>query len=221
MVKKKTRESLLHWVVAVTLFVLVFGSASPASAHARLVSSDPPEGTSVSALPSEVTLTYSEEVAPQFVQASLVPPSGEALPLAVRVEGPALVVDVAALSPEVLPGEWKVVARVVSVDGHPVESTTTFTVAPPVAPAPPEVSALPSPETSTVPVPSPEVSTPVEEPLETTPSENPRPPVAPADPRPPVAPELWWVLAALLVGVVAVLLLRRRGRQERSDRSTM
>lgn len=117
--------------------LLVLLGAPSASAHAQFSGSDPAEGAQVPLLPDHVVLTYSEQVAPQFVETAVVTPDGTTVATPASVDGSQVTVDLgaadvtaAAAASAAAGGTWQVVARVVSVDGHPVEHTTTFTVAP-------------------------------------------------------------------------------------------
>ena len=100
------------------------------------------------ALPGAVVMSYSEDVAPQFVETAVVAPDGTTVPTGAAVDGPDVTVDLAGADLPDLAGSWQVVARVVSVDGHPVEHTTTFVVeqaAPPATADPtPEAPATPA-----------------------------------------------------------------------------
>jgi len=120
--------------VVLLLAVAVAGAAfaAPASAHARWLGSAPEEGSVLAELPAAVVMTYSEEIAPEFVDAALVPPGGEPIPTEGVADGVDVVIDLAG-SAQVAgvtdrAGSWQLVARVVSADGHPVEHTTTFEV---------------------------------------------------------------------------------------------
>ncbi|MGJ7452420.1 copper resistance CopC family protein [Aquipuribacter sp. MA13-13] len=128
-------------------------TAAPASAHAEWLGSDPEEGSVLTELPAAVVMTYSEEIAPDFVDTAVVPPGGEPIPTVGTADGVDVVVDLAGAADVVAvadqAGEWQLVARVVSADGHPVEHTTTFEVEPAVAAAPaPAAEPPPAPATS-------------------------------------------------------------------------
>ena len=107
--------------------VVLLGTA-PASAHTQLTGSDPADGARIGQLPVTVVVTYSEDIAEQFVTTAVITPDGTTVPTSATVDGPEVSVDLSA--PDVLAraeqGGWQVVARVVSVDGHPVEGVTTF-----------------------------------------------------------------------------------------------
>lgn len=107
--------------------------AGPASAHARFEGSDPAEGAVLAELPATVVMSYSEAIAPQFVDTAVVPPGGEPVTTTAAADGTDVTIDLGA--PELAAaaaeaGTWQVVARVVSADGHPVEHTTTFLLQP-------------------------------------------------------------------------------------------
>lgn len=105
-------------MVVVLLLFMVAGVlvASPASADARWLGSDPEE---------TVVMTYGEDIALQIVNTRLVPTGGEPAPSRAATDGSDVAIDVAvAASDVVASGEWQAVTRAVSVDGHPVEHTT-------------------------------------------------------------------------------------------------
>lgn len=107
--------------------------AAPASAHARFEGSDPAEGAVLTELPGTVVMTYSEAIAPEFVDTAVVPPGGEPVTTQAVADGVEVTVDLAAadvVEAAARAGTWQVVARVVSADGHPVEHTTTFELQP-------------------------------------------------------------------------------------------
>lgn len=133
-----TRGARAAAAVAVVLLVggLSTVLALPASAHARFVGSDPAEGARLAELPAAVVMSYSEEISPQFVDTAVVPPGQEPVVTQAAVAGSDVTVDVAAAGLDLgLAGEWQVVARVVSADGHPVEHTARFVVEADAAPA--------------------------------------------------------------------------------------
>ncbi|MGO1768828.1 MAG: copper resistance CopC family protein [Microbacterium sp.] len=109
---------------------LVVGSlavAAPASAHDRLVSSDPAAEATVAELPDEFTLVYSGELidADDGTAVEVRSPSGD------DVASDAPVVDGTDVTvPVDDPGEagvYTVTWRVVSNDGHPIDGTFEFT----------------------------------------------------------------------------------------------
>jgi len=134
------------WIaaLAIALVMRVFGIAS---AHATLVSSDPPAGSSVASMPPRIRLVFSEPVEPRMATVSLVgggvmvklPASGD--PHDVH----AIVADAAGAT--VIPrGGTRLDWHIVSADGHPVGGSFVFSVG---APAPADMVA--APDTATAP----------------------------------------------------------------------
>lgn len=214
--------ALTGFLLAPLLLLLCVAVAAPASAHARFTGADPAEGSSVDALPAAVVMSYSEPVSPQFVDTAVVPPGGEPVVVEAGVDGQDVRVPVGEV-PELAQaaatgvGEWQVVARVVSVDGHPVEHTTTFelTVAAPAEPEPeptttgPDVE--PSPASPGLPEPTEQteaVSPPAASPTGSLPVD----PLSAATDRVPTWAGVLLALALVAAGGTAVALQWRRGR---------
>ncbi len=116
-------------VLAALLCLGLVGSwaAAPASAHSRLVSSDPAEGATVQTGPQTVTLTFNEPVQSSYAVLNVVGPddhywqSGDP-----SVDGPNVRVGVRELGPA---GEYVVNYRVTSADGHVISGQRTFELA--------------------------------------------------------------------------------------------
>lgn len=108
--------------------VLATGWATPASAHASLVSTDPAEGAVLTQAPDRVTLTFDEPV-------RLVPDGLLAFDAAgeqVEVEPAATGLEVTGdLTGDLADGTYVVTWRVVSADGHPIAGSLTFHVGAP------------------------------------------------------------------------------------------
>ena len=119
--------------------LIVIATASPASAHARLISTDPPGGATLDEAPDSVRLTFSETIETTFAGVQVFGPdrerveSGEA-----RVQGERVVVP---LDDDLAGGRYTVVFRIISGDGHPVRSQFRFTYDAP-APEPTEPAAV-------------------------------------------------------------------------------
>jgi copper resistance protein C len=112
-------------MIATLAFILW---ADSAQAHAALLKSVPARRTSVAQAPTEVRLWFSEELEPSYASVWVVDAGGQTL-----TTGPVTVDDkdksVIAMSlPPVGPGVYTVHYRVVSVDGHVVQSGFIFTV---------------------------------------------------------------------------------------------
>lgn len=178
----------------------VFASSAAAlPAHARLVTTTPADGAEVGTVRS-VGLTFNEEVDERFLRVTVEGPDGSEADGAPEVEGSVvtqpLVADLAA-------GEHTVTYRVVSVDGHPVSGSFSFTTteepttATPTPTASETASAPPSATSAPTPTPAPSTA-----------------PVA-ADASPGwVLPVLVLVVVGVLGGLVALLSGRRGARPE-------
>lgn len=107
-------------------FVGAIASASPAGAHAEFLSSDPADGAVVDAAPSDVTLQFSEGVDLQPDGVRVLDGRGERVDLGQAASTGSSVV--APLEDGLARGSYVVAWRVVSVDGHPVRGSFTFSV---------------------------------------------------------------------------------------------
>ncbi|WP_404352948.1 copper resistance protein CopC [Phycicoccus jejuensis] len=113
-------------------------SASALPMHAQLLKTSPEDGASVETADA-VTMTFSEDVNEEFLQVKVEGPGGDEADGAPTVDGS----TVTQALPDDLPaGEHEVTYRVVSVDGHPVSGSLTFTTTQEAA------SAAPTPSTS-------------------------------------------------------------------------
>lgn len=122
------------------LGLLTLLTATPAAAHDRLVASSPAEGSTLSAVPATVELTYSAPILPTGAVVQVRDPAGTDRAVgSPTVAGTAVTVAVDPAAPS---GAYTVVWRVVSSDGHPIEGTVAFTLAVPAEATP---TATPSP----------------------------------------------------------------------------
>jgi copper transport protein len=129
--------------------LLLLLAPSPASAHLHLTGSTPAADDSLSAAPTEIRLSFTEDVELRFSDVSLIGPMGE-----VRIGEIFVPVD----SPSVLAvrvlgglsaGEYTVRWRAASADGHPMNGEYRFTILPGAAglqevPAAPPPAAAPT-----------------------------------------------------------------------------
>ncbi|MBX6358415.1 MAG: copper resistance protein CopC, partial [Micromonosporaceae bacterium] len=112
-------------VASVAAGVAMLGAPAPAAAHTVLLGTTPAEGSVVTTVTTEVTLTFSEPVRAQFTTVAVTGPGGRAYG-----NGDLSVRDNVVHQP-VHPmgsGAYEVAWRVVSLDGHPVSGTFSFTV---------------------------------------------------------------------------------------------
>ena len=120
-------RGLRRAVVVVLLgMVGMLGAAGTAFAHSTLVGSNPADGASVDTGPSQISLTFNEDMPAGFDVVFVIGPDGKEWQNGtVTTSGPVVSVPVAPLGPA---GTYRVGYRVVSADGHPVEGRTSFTL---------------------------------------------------------------------------------------------
>lgn len=120
----RRRGSLVLW------FALVVLAAGDARAHAWLDHAAPAVGSSVHAPPAEARLTFTQELELAFCTIRVMDAGGR------RVDMNDAAVDsrnraVLRVSlPRLSPGSYKVIWRVLSVDGHVTEGDYPFRIAP-------------------------------------------------------------------------------------------
>lgn len=110
------------------MIVLLLAYAASAHGHARLVKAEPAARATVSIAPATVRLWFNERIEPRFATAEVLDSKGQVVstsPAAVAGDDPRrMEVPLGHL----LPGVYRVRYRVLSVDGHVVEASHTFTV---------------------------------------------------------------------------------------------
>ena len=128
----RTLRRALGAAAALTTLSIAF-VASPASAHAALVSSDPADGSTISALPQTLTFTFEEDVfTPAYVDVT--GPDGKSYTTGdPKIDGE--VVSQTLATDGAPQGTYTASYRVVSDDGHPVSKTIHFNVGAASAPA--------------------------------------------------------------------------------------
>ncbi|MDF6019934.1 copper resistance protein CopC [Streptomyces sp. JH34] len=115
------------------LFGLVLAGASPASAHAALTGSDPQDGAVVATAPTDVTLTFSEQIAMGDDSIRVLDPSGKRADTGAPrdlTSGGAVRYGV-QLHSGLPDGTYTVAWQAVSADSHPVAGAFTFSVGAP------------------------------------------------------------------------------------------
>ncbi|GAA3250202.1 copper resistance protein CopC [Pseudonocardia petroleophila] len=138
--------------VALTLlcgFALLLGTGV-ASAHTRLLGSDPADGSSLDAGPDRVSLEFNETMQADFSTITVVGPDGTQYQTGeVTADGGTVST---AVSPLGAAGAYEIGYRVISEDGHPVTGSVAFTLttdgpaaAAPVAATPSASAAAPAP----------------------------------------------------------------------------
>lgn len=100
-------------------------AAPVAQAHSVLTSSSPEQGATVEASPREVTVTFNEDISPEFATLTVMRDGTNEAEGEAKVDGATLSVAV----PDLDPATYTVGYRVVSADGHPVQGSFDFSVA--------------------------------------------------------------------------------------------
>jgi methionine-rich copper-binding protein CopC len=114
--------------LALALLALI-GTTGEVLAHASLVKASPARRSTLGQPPSRVELTFSERLEPAYASVSVLDAAGRQVDLgdaAVTRDARRLGVSLPPLGP----GTYTVRFRVLSVDGHVVESSFPFTVRP-------------------------------------------------------------------------------------------
>ena len=162
---RRTRSTVAGWVVAAAVLGCAAApalaapapAAAPAAvtfapAHSALVSSVPADGATLSAAPTEIVLTFNENINASFTQIALTRADTAVALAPVAVKGPEVRAQISAPSPG--PGAYRVAVRVVSADGHPISGETRFTVSGPAVTTPAATPSAPPAATSASAVPS-------------------------------------------------------------------
>ena len=118
----------LFGALAIALAIVATAFAGSAAAHAVLLSESPRASSTVGTAPSEVRLTFSENVEVSFGSIAVFNQKGNRVDLGAprQVSTPAH--TIAAKLPHLEVGAYVVTWRVISADSHPVHGGFTFTV---------------------------------------------------------------------------------------------
>ncbi|MFD3614332.1 copper resistance protein CopC [Streptomyces sp. NPDC058676] len=121
------------WTLVLLLLAaagLLLAGAAPASAHAALTGSDPQQGVVVDKAPTQVSLTFSEQVSTSADSLRVLDPKGKAVQRGKpsNVSGTTYAVQLLSGLPD---GTYTVTYQVVSADSHPVSGAFTFSVGAP------------------------------------------------------------------------------------------
>ncbi|MFJ6844055.1 copper resistance CopC/CopD family protein [Streptomyces griseoluteus] len=108
----------------------LFAGAAPASAHAALTGSDPAQGVVVDRAPTQISLTFSEQVAMGDTSLRVLDPKGKPVQSGspANVSGTTYAVR---LRSGLADGTYTVAYQVVSADSHPVAGAYTFSIGAP------------------------------------------------------------------------------------------
>jgi copper transport protein len=115
-------------LLLVSVAILATTGNQPASAHAVLLSSDPPDGQTLTDAPRQITLRFSESVTPTRDAIRIHDSSGQEVdtPPVRHADGTRNAITVDA--PVLEPGGYIVLYRVISADSHSIQGTLNFSV---------------------------------------------------------------------------------------------
>ena len=122
--------NMKRWPSRLLAFASVMTFVSLAGAHAFLDHATPAVGSAVRALPAQVKLWFTQKLEPAFSSVRVLDRSGKQVdkgdPQVDRADATLLRVSL----PQLAPGTYRVVWRVLSVDSHVTEGDFTFNVIP-------------------------------------------------------------------------------------------
>ncbi len=130
----KTKSIKINYVkqltFLITLVVLFAGLiyTNQAYAHATLTKSEPPRRASLSVPPKQIQLWFNEEIEGSFASITLLDSDNNSVTETVPEIVPDDLKSIVLPLPEVAPGRYTVKYRILSVDGHVVESSFGFMV---------------------------------------------------------------------------------------------
>jgi copper transport protein len=128
----RTPAAVLLAVVVGLLALLA--PAGPAAAHAAMIAANPDPGSIIGTSPAEITVAFSEAVAPVTGKVQVLAPDGKRISGTPSVRGVVLHIPVRRADRPL--GTYLVSYRVISADSHPVAGAFTFSVGAPSARAP-------------------------------------------------------------------------------------
>jgi len=112
--------------LGITAFAIIGLSAAPASAHSKVVSTSPADGSVLDAPPAQVSFTFDEALLPGTDTISINDEQGNVIASgAATVDGDTISM---AWPADATAGVFQVAYRVVSGDGHPVSGAIAVTV---------------------------------------------------------------------------------------------
>ena len=129
--KKALSISLIAFTSFLGVFIGVIAGAPAAQAHAGLVSTNPQVASEITVMPEQVTLTFTEELltlgGKDVNTLSLKDPNGTEIALTdIAVSGAVLSASIPTA--DYPSGSYEVQYKIVSADGHKLESHYTFSL---------------------------------------------------------------------------------------------
>jgi methionine-rich copper-binding protein CopC len=178
-------------LTCLTASLLIAVGTSVVQAHAALTSSNPEDGSTLSAPPTVIDLTFNEELLPDTVEIAV---TTEAAGLIAGIEFTTAGPTVQVTWPQDLPDDtYQVAYRVVSNDGHPITGAISFSYSGSGAPATTESEIVVSESTEST---------------ETT--ETPAVPETEPETEPTGISPIWLIVGGLVIGAVIGYVMWRR-----------
>jgi copper resistance protein C len=125
---RRARAAAARRLIAALAAAVLF--ATPAGAHAVLVRSTPPGRATLAEKPDRVQLWFNERLEPAFSSVSVWSSAGTQVDAGDARVGPDDAKRLSVTLPPLPPGAYSVRYRVLSVDGHVVDSSFSFTIRP-------------------------------------------------------------------------------------------
>lgn len=125
MTRRACAAAARHLIASLAGAVLL---ATPAGAHAVLVRSTPPGRATLAEKPDRVQLWFNERLEPAFSSVSVWSSAGTQVDAGDARVGPEDAKRLSVTLPPLPPGAYSVRYRVLSVDGHVVDSSFSFTI---------------------------------------------------------------------------------------------
>ena len=123
------RRAILFAALAVAGALSASGlSPRAAPAHSLLVRSEPGRNATVTRAPERVKLWFGERIEPAYAKLSVWSEASKQVDAGDAAVAPDDPVLLSVSTPDLAPGRYTVRFRVLSVDGHVVESSFAFTV---------------------------------------------------------------------------------------------
>ncbi|MFE7889322.1 copper resistance protein CopC [Streptomyces sp. NPDC057412] len=126
-IKRRAATRMARSLVALTATGAALAVSAPqAAAHTELDTSSPGAQATLSGLPPNATLTFSDSMTQKYAKVAVTGPDGKSTAAGdPQVDGKTVTLPLETGSPA---GRYTVGYRVVSADGHPVSGSYTFTV---------------------------------------------------------------------------------------------
>ncbi len=124
------RRLFVERVLIICILALAYIVPHEAHAHAALVKSDPGRRAMLASSPVKIRLWFNEKLEPAYSTVRLLDGSDSVIATDAAVvegENPKLI---SLAIPALKPGSYRVKYRVLSLDGHVVESSFSFTIRP-------------------------------------------------------------------------------------------